>query len=255
MKKLVFHTSRLKNTIHVYCQLAALAKVLQTFTSLESVISKLEGMYVHAFPQPFDGKRVVMTITGLFQYWKNLSELDLAGNILLGKIGKMLMALDCPLRKLNLSACELSKSDLRMLASSHHARSLMYLNLDHNDLHHKKDLVKVLLRNLSSIVTLRTCNCRLNYTDAVDMASALSRSTTLKTWNLLQNNLGTLQELKGFVHHCSLIPSLKEVGCKPIEIHALFAGLYVHSTGPPPLSDEERREIVLLAERLKLMVF
>ncbi len=250
----MFHTSRLKNTIHVYCQLGALAGVLQQFTSIESVISKLEGMYVHAFPQ-YDSKWLVATISTLFQHWKNLTELDLAGNILLGKIGKMLWTLDCPLRKLNLAACELSKYDLKMISESHHSQSLIYLNLDHNNLHQKQEVVRQLFHNLKSIVTLRTCNCQLTHQDACDMAVALLHSQTLKTWNLLQNDLGTFFELQRFVSHCSRVPGLKEVGCKPIEIHALYGGLYVHSSGPPPLSESEQYEIARLASQLDLLVF
>ena len=74
-------------------------------------------------------------------------------------------------------------------------------------------------------------------------------------WNLMQNELSQLHELRTFLVECRKCPTLREVGCKPFELHALFAGLYVHTAGPPPLSDDDQVELAGLADSLNLEVF
>ena len=255
VRRLRFGT-RTDSVFHAYSYLDHLAPQLQTFTAMESIIATTAGMpLLNSLPAHFVFRSMCNNIKALFACWNQLQEIDLSGNTLLGTIGNMLNSLERPLQRLNLSATDITKTDILALAESHHAPSLVYLNLDHNDLHRLREPMKLLLQKLVWISSLRTCNCRLNYQDCVILARALSHSHTLKTWNLLQNRLSNLSELKQFVQHCSQIPSLKEVGCKPIELQAFFAGLYIHTDGPAVLTDHDRSEIIELANRLNLMVF
>ena len=247
--------SNYSEAIHILYKLTALAPVLQEFPNVQSFLSQFDGLYMTTLMSQPNVQLATATAANLLGRWSNLSELDVSGSLLTGRLPSMLSGLHSSLCRLNLSATGLSGSDIDSLADSQHVATLELINLDHNDLQRELDVACHLFSALSSIIVLRTCCASLNLDGALRLARALAHSQTLTSWSLLQNDLSSLQDLRTFLEQCRACVSLREVGCKPFELHALFAGLYVHTTGPPPLSEEQEEELSKLAKSLKFNVF
>lgn len=240
--------------LHPLVRLAYLQPVLVKYAGLEGFNSKSYGMY-SANQSQLNKIEMAIQTSDVFNHWTNLRELDLSGNPLTCMTESLLSSLKNPLGRLILSDTELGKEDLEYLSRSHHLASLHTLCLDFNNLHKQLGAATTLFRGLISISTLRTRQCQLTYRDVILLSAALEHSHTLKSWNLLHNPIGNAHDLKKIISHCAQIPGLKEIGCKPTEVHAMFGAFYIHSGGPAPLSDDERRELALLAEKFKLMVY
>ncbi len=248
--------NRLQNeAIHILFKMTGLSPVLSQFPSVESFLSQFDGIYMTTLIHHHNVQEATLQSSLLLAQWTKLRELDISGNLLTARLGRLLGNLSQPLTKLNLSATGLNGIDIDFLSDSIHAASVHTLNLDYIDLQTHIDPTVKLFHNLQSITVMRTCCCRLVYSGAMALATTLCDNTTLESWNLMQNELSTLHQLQTFLVECRKCVTLKEVGCKPFELHALFAGLYVHTAGPPPLSDDEQVILANIADSLNLEVF
>ena len=240
--------------LHPLIRLAHLQQTLSRYTGLEAFNSKSYGMYA---PNQEKINKIEMAIrtSEVFSHWTHLKELDLSGNPLTNMLEALLSSLELPLCKLSLSDTELNKEDLKYLSNSHHLVNLHMLTLDFNNLHSVVGVMIKLFRGLRTICHLRTRQCQLTYKDVVLLASCLEHSHTIRSWNLLHNPIGGAQDIKRFIRHCSQIPGLKEIGCKPAEVHAIFGAYFVHTNGPAPLSEDDRRELKQVAEKFKILLY
>ncbi len=255
VKQIVFDNRLQNEAIHILFKMTGLSPVLSQFPNVESFLSQFDGIYMTTLIHHHNVQEATLQSSLLLAQWSKLRELDISGNLLTARLGRLLAALDQPLTKLNLSATGLNGRDIEFLADSIHAGSVHNLNLDYNDLQTYLEPTVRLFSNLKSVTSLRTCCARLVYDGAIALAEALCDNTTLLSWNLMQNEISSLQELRTFLLQCRKCTSLREIGCKPFELHALFAGLYVHTAGPPPLSEEDQVVLSSLADSLNLVVF
>ena len=187
----------------------------------------------------------------LLQSWRNLKELNLTRTSLSCHLGALLGNMQSNIVSLTLVGCNLDGEDLRYLATSKHASSIEFLNLDQNNLHQHIDNLLELTRGLTSLVTLRTCAARLTLSDALRMTSALTTGH-LHSWYITQNDLQSFHELYQFLQNCSQLSSLREVACKPIAV-GHRGGLLRHKVATS--SDQDLRQLVDLVQQLNLIIY
>ena len=241
--------------MHILLRLGGLQPALQRLSGVESFRCRFEGLYMTSV----EGQtgELLNRSYSVLSSWTRLTDLNLSGNLLVGRLSKLLGGLKSHLVKLNLSATGIGVEDLKFLSTSPHTNSLQYLNLDYIELNSPSvsSHVKTLLHNMRCLVQLRTCNTGLNSVHATSYAQAMSHLTSLNHWNLLQNQLGTLEELLHFVQAAAHIKSLRTLGCKPFELHAMFVGLYLHTSGPPALTEEENTQLKETAKKHNITVY
>lgn len=258
-RKIIFNSHKRieARTMHILFKIGALHQALVRFGRLESFVCKFDGMYMLTFHGQGHVMEMMNLSASVFTAWPCLREVNLSGNLLHGKLQKLVGGLKSKLVKLNLSSTGLCKEDVEFLADSQHVETLEYLNLDYNELNSSfmVEPVKKLLGNMKSLVCLRMSYTGINSQHATSYAEAMLHLDTLKSWNLLQNQLGTLQEIIHFVETAAKIANIKEIGCKPFELHALFSGLYFQTTGPPALNEDERIKLKAVADKHKITIY
>ena len=254
VKKILLKNKRVFRPDHIVYIMAASNISLKRFTGLKGFFTKLSSLMGFGMPDGFNLEEAKPQIAEALCALTNLKKVNYNDQPMEdGHLPALLLPIQTGLTKLSLTRCQLKSSDIKCIADSIHAPTLQILRLDYNDLHNSIVELVDLLHNLDSIATLRMQSCRLKFRDCMQCADALADSTTLRLWNICDNNMFKLRHIKEFLDSCSNVDGLRVVGCKPLDFHVLLGEIVVHSKYAMP--EEKKQELYLYGANLNMIVF
>lgn len=253
---MIFSCDSHPDGLHIFYKLTCLASVMKKLCNLQNFKTDFRGLYVMTLQPHFNNQAALLQTSMLFTQWLHLQVLDLSGNQLTGYLGSLVACLQNPLRELHLSACMLTGADMESLGDSIHVLQLEVLTLDNNKLEDMIRATVTVLGHLQAIVKLSMAGCGLSVASGLQLVRAIAPSITLTSLDISQNSFHTLHELRDLLVASRQCTSLRQVLCKPYELHTIFAGLYIQAGGPRHrLSSSEETSLHELARELHLSIY
>ncbi|KAM4872303.1 PRAME family member 12-like isoform 2-T2 [Thomomys bottae] len=200
--------------------LATFATYLSRMGNLRSLL--LSHVHRASSIAPEEQERLVLQFTSQFAHLACLQELSMDSMCFLeGRLHQVLRCLRTPLQSLSITDSRLSESDLACLSQSPSIRQLSDLNLSGVRMtRFSPEPLRVLLESVAATVkTLDLEDCGIQDAQLTAILPALSRCSSLTTFNYLRNpvSVTTLEAL--LVHTVHLSHLSLEMYSTPLEVY------------------------------------
>ena len=226
-----------------------LGPVLKKFTNLEGLFVKITAMLGNN-PKDYAIADSAKGIESTFSVLRNVTKAAFCNQPIGGHLGTLIMPFQNSLVKLSLVRSGLTTADFDVLANSHHAKTLRFLNLDYTDLRPAVEGLLRCLPKLASIQILQMRNCMLSAENCLACAAVLEDNTTLRLWTITHNYLHKLTDLRECVTRVYKIITLKEFGCRPVEYVNMWGRLLMLNRFM--LSENEKDNLLCYGNSLEL---
>ncbi|XP_012887483.1 PREDICTED: PRAME family member 12-like, partial [Dipodomys ordii] len=205
--------------------LATFAPYLSRMGNLRSLL--LSHVHRAASIAPEEQERLVLQFTSQFAHLGCLQELSMDSVCFLeGRLHQVLRFLRTPLESLSITDSRLSESDLTCLSQSPSIRQLSELNLSGVRMtRFSPEPLRVLLESVAATVkTLDLEDCGIRDAQLTAILPALSRCSSLTTFNYLRNPVSVTALEALLVHTVHLSHLSLEMYSTPLEVYGPQGG-------------------------------